>query len=358
MHKGYVSPSLLAEGASGLGYVVVTRGRGGTRDIGVFMVDRLCLGVKNAKFAKDYDDDQLDELLGRFFEQGVEERDGAWCRKFVEGAVDYARALGFAPHGDYKKASRVFGGIKASDCAEAFAYGKDGKPFYIQGPFEDDRAAQRIMRRLRARCGEDGFHFLCAERNSGVDLDEAGDAETGDADEVADMPTAQLNCECAGGGGDREFFQEMLRGIADERVPFTPEVVFDPDESGLAESIEEVALILTESGDESAGGRSEDGGKRRRDAVTLVLVECLLAATFNKKERHDFWNSMDVDPTVREIMTALLANKEFYAWARSIVHFFPGRLCVLQQLGWAPPEGNERGEPRLHVIYALVPRND
>ena len=77
-------------------------------------------------------------------------------------AVGYARALGFSPGLDYKKASRVFGGITTADCDEEFVFGKDGKPFYIQGPSDSSTRAERILRALEARCGEGGYHYIVA----------------------------------------------------------------------------------------------------------------------------------------------------------------------------------------------------
>ncbi len=47
------------------------------------------------------------------------------ARKLIEQATQYAQGLGFAPHPDYKKAARVFGGLDAEQCggwgAAAFA---------------------------------------------------------------------------------------------------------------------------------------------------------------------------------------------------------------------------------------------
>ena len=44
-----------------------------------------------------------------------------WCaRKLLEQAAEYARRLGFAPHPDYKKAARLFGGLHAEQCTRHF----------------------------------------------------------------------------------------------------------------------------------------------------------------------------------------------------------------------------------------------
>ena len=86
----------------------------------------------------------------------------AAARKLAEDAISYARGLGFSPGFDYKKASRVFGGITTADCDEEFIFGKDGKPLYIQGSSDSPARVQRILRALEARCGEGGYHYIVA----------------------------------------------------------------------------------------------------------------------------------------------------------------------------------------------------
>jgi hypothetical protein len=74
-----------------------------------------------------------------------------WCaRKLIEQATDYARGLGFVPYPDYKKAARVFGGLRAEQCGQHFTFGRQGKPFYCRGPRETEEQARRIVWQLEA----------------------------------------------------------------------------------------------------------------------------------------------------------------------------------------------------------------
>ena len=93
-------------------------------------------------------------------------------RSLVEGAVHYARALGFAPHRDYRQAKRIFGDIDASECQQQFVYGKDGKPRFIAGPNDGAMRCQQIIDTLAARCGPDGFHFTMPVSSVGAYLDD------------------------------------------------------------------------------------------------------------------------------------------------------------------------------------------
>ena len=150
---------------SGGGYLVVSRFKADGRvEAGFFLLDVFCLGVKEAGFHRfnsiaDYQEGLLDRLF--HYEEPVR-MTPASARKLAEDAVSYARRLGFSPGIDYKKASRVFGGITTADCDEEFVFGKDGKPFYIQGPSDSSTRAERILRALEARCGEGGYHYIVA----------------------------------------------------------------------------------------------------------------------------------------------------------------------------------------------------
>ena len=147
---------------SGIGQVVIARYKGGGKvELGVFLVDIFCLGVKNAFFTQ-CDEAELKTILQRLFNNGrpVEEHSGAWGRKLVEGALEYARKLGFAPHRDYKKAARVMGGIDPKTCPETFVFGSEGKPMFIAGPNDTAARCQLILSVLTKKCGKDGFHCL------------------------------------------------------------------------------------------------------------------------------------------------------------------------------------------------------
>ena len=181
---------------SGIGQVVIARYKGGERvELGVFLVDIFCLGVKNAFFTQ-CGEEELEGMLQHLFNNGspVEEHSGAWGRKLVEGALEYARKLGFAPHRDYKKAARVMGGIDPKTCPETFVFGREGKPMFISGPYENEARCQLIRRVLTKKCGKDGFHYLMRVGDMDGDLfddeededEEAHDDEDEEEDEDED----------------------------------------------------------------------------------------------------------------------------------------------------------------------------
>ena len=167
----------------GCGYVVVTRFKANGRvEAGFFLLDVFCLGVKDASFDQfsSYEEFKSDLLDPLFAEDASVRMTPEAGRKLIEDAVDYARQLGFAPCPDYRRASRVFGGISKSGCDEAFTFGKDGKPFYIQGTYESAAQCKRILRLLDARFGEGGYDYI-VEAGEYLFEDDAIDEEMADA---------------------------------------------------------------------------------------------------------------------------------------------------------------------------------
>lgn len=162
----------------GIGHVLLSRSiNGGQVAFAVFMVDMFCLGVKNAMWGIR-SPSEVDVLAGKLSTgYKIVKLQPECARSLVEGAVEYARNLGFAPHDDYHRAKLLFGDIDAAACTEEFVYGRDGKPYFIAGPDDGPARCQQIIRTLNSRLGPDGHHFLIPVSGGNplldsVDLDE------------------------------------------------------------------------------------------------------------------------------------------------------------------------------------------
>ena len=143
---------------SGLAAVLVAReARGGGASVCGYLVDTYCLGVKDALGPRVMSRAALRRFAGEFFAPfaggGVEAPIGL-ARHLVWGAVAFARDLGFEPHRDLRAAAGHLGGRLDEPCGIRF--GRNGRPYYMQGPFDD---APRILRTLERTVGRDNFHF-------------------------------------------------------------------------------------------------------------------------------------------------------------------------------------------------------
>lgn len=167
---------------AGLGHVIVARQLpDGRWAAGSFLLDVYCLGVKNAFLTLRPEREIRQEFLPRISQvHPLTEIEPAYARKLIDGAIDYARELGFEPHGDYHTAQLVLAQIDASTCGETFTFGKDGKPFFVNGPNISIEKSWQIIHHLGKICGPDGFHYML-----GVDElnDDALDEEWGSDDE-------------------------------------------------------------------------------------------------------------------------------------------------------------------------------
>ena len=101
----------------------------GSMDFAIFLMDRHCLGVKNAMAGItsrfDYDSRIVQGMQRQFSSRPISP---SAARNLVERAVAYAQNLGLAPHSDYHSAKLLLGNIDREDSSEALEFGKDGKP--------------------------------------------------------------------------------------------------------------------------------------------------------------------------------------------------------------------------------------
>jgi hypothetical protein len=144
--------------SGGIGYLCIARqGSDGELIFAAYLVDVYCLGVKNAFWRTGTRKDFEDAIQHLSQSQRMREIAPACLAKIVKGAVEYAHSFGFSPHPDYHHASMLLDGIDPSTCPEEFTFGRDGKPFYIQGPNETFAQAQAIMQRVQSL---GGHYFL------------------------------------------------------------------------------------------------------------------------------------------------------------------------------------------------------
>jgi hypothetical protein len=65
-------------------------------------------------------------------------------QQVVFGAVEYVRGLGFEPHPDFAKCASHLG---TWDGRCDIAFGRDGQPLYIQGPYDNPTRVMQTLRR-------------------------------------------------------------------------------------------------------------------------------------------------------------------------------------------------------------------
>jgi hypothetical protein len=140
--------------------LVARRSPSGQIAAGTFLVDLGCLGVKSA-FASLFDTRREYEQklrAGMTAQQEMIKADLNLVAKIIREAIAYAQNLGFKPDPDYRDAMLVLGNADPDACHVPIPLGgRDGKPFFIAGPYDN---VDRIMAKLTRKLGPDGFTFL------------------------------------------------------------------------------------------------------------------------------------------------------------------------------------------------------
>lgn len=164
IHECLVQDTLFRNGQ---GSVLISRKINDGRIVAsLFLVDTFCLGIKNAMFTMV--DENIYEMK---IKQGMLVAEGAaildidppCVKKILVEAENYARSLGFSPHRDYHKVKGLLGSLEESDCSEDYTFGKNEKPFYVQGISETEDDAQKIIKHLEKVCGRGEFHYILAD---------------------------------------------------------------------------------------------------------------------------------------------------------------------------------------------------
>ena len=143
-----------------LGQIIVARQAStGHVAMGVFLIDLGCLGVKNAMAEvfpsiNAYHQGYRAKVMEM---QPMESCDLDLAAKVIDEAIKYAHSLGFKPHRDTRKALKVLGEANPYNSAETVPLGgKDGKPLFIAGPYDNSK---RIIQILERNVGAGNYNY-------------------------------------------------------------------------------------------------------------------------------------------------------------------------------------------------------
>ena len=145
-------------GAQGLVSVLVTRQeRYGRVGVCGWLVDVYCLGVKDVVGPRVTDERRAAEFTRSYFaayQAPPLQAPVELARHLVFGAVAYGRSLGFEPAPGFQATAGHLGPWTGPS---AIGFGRDGKPFFVQGPHDN---ASAILTTLERSVGPDNFHFV------------------------------------------------------------------------------------------------------------------------------------------------------------------------------------------------------
>jgi hypothetical protein len=135
--------------AEGFAQVFVAReARRGRATVRGYLADVHCLGVKNARDPETMDAGSLPSALRTYyaaFDRPALDIPIELGRELIRGAVEYARGLGFEPAAAFDDDAIAFLGDWAGP--GRIGFGKNGQPFYLNGPYDNPAAVLRTLER-------------------------------------------------------------------------------------------------------------------------------------------------------------------------------------------------------------------
>jgi hypothetical protein len=155
------STELEDDADAGLAVIILSRKAGFNRlEVCTYLVDLWCLGVKDASGPQlmnpsTYKD--FIEFAYKPFPAGTEEISLELAHAIVFGGIEYAKTLGFQPHSDFEHVRSRLGNWSGTS---GLTFGRNGKPCYINGPYDDPI---KTLRTLRETVGEGNFDFILGD---------------------------------------------------------------------------------------------------------------------------------------------------------------------------------------------------
>lgn len=138
--------------------LIVRKQPGGKYSFASFLVDRLCLGIKDSMSNCNYTSSQIDELIDQMVSNSpVEQVSPNHFHNIIYGALDYAAELGLEAPKDFYLAEFLLDETLIDDDIDIIEMGWNGRPMYVEGPFDNTR---KILSALNNSVGKDGYEYI------------------------------------------------------------------------------------------------------------------------------------------------------------------------------------------------------
>jgi|ERR1019366_5040485 hypothetical protein len=153
-----ISPDWQNE-SPGLVQIVVTRQQADDQlCFGMFLVDKLCLGLKNTFARANYSPEHYhDEVLKMFQDRQPKPCPPELAYQMIYESIDYAAKYGFAPQKDFELTQNML--IPRDEVVSSYKlkFGKKGKPLFISGPHDN---APAIIKQLELTAGHGNYDYV------------------------------------------------------------------------------------------------------------------------------------------------------------------------------------------------------
>jgi hypothetical protein len=127
--------------------------------VGSYLIDKWCLGLKNTLAKLNIPrSTYMREVPDTFFrEQKAVKCSPELAHQMIYAAIEYAAQFGFTPQKDFAYTQYILAPRGEFPEAYDLTFGKDGKPFFVAGPYDDVGA---VMRQLERTAGSGNYHYF------------------------------------------------------------------------------------------------------------------------------------------------------------------------------------------------------
>lgn len=128
-----------------------------------FLVDLHCLGVKDTFYDFNITEEQFDVMRDRM-SQGYDlvEIDYVLAHNIIHAGWEFGEETGFKPHKDFLSITQYMLEEDNDEIPliEIACGDSDGKPIYVQSPYDDEASVRRIIAQLEKNVGRGNYRFV------------------------------------------------------------------------------------------------------------------------------------------------------------------------------------------------------
>jgi hypothetical protein len=146
-------------GGSGLVQILLARQQPNRKICcGSYLIDQYCLGLKDTFAKTNVSPDRYQELYASMDSRmKMTKCPIELVHQMVYAAIDYATQFGFQPQSDWAQSQYVLELRGELEEPYQLTFGKDGKPFFISGPYDN---VEQIMKQLDKTAGPGNYDVL------------------------------------------------------------------------------------------------------------------------------------------------------------------------------------------------------
>lgn len=141
----------------------------------LYLVDLLCLGVKDTLYQFNAPESDYDSLIEKNSPLDLIKVDYNLVHNIIHAGWEYGEELGFNQHKDFLSTTQFMLEEDTDEIPlmEIKCGDEEGKPFYVQGEMENDSQAKIILNHLEKKVGKGNYNFLVPLHDEWDDEDDS-----------------------------------------------------------------------------------------------------------------------------------------------------------------------------------------